>query len=66
MNQREDFEDVCALASTRQWFEKAIEYGNGPVYLITGFRTFVDMNIDQRNTQAEISIVSVVGELGWN
>jgi hypothetical protein len=51
MNQREYFEDVCALASTRQWFEKAIEYGNGPVYLITGFRTFVDMNIDQRNTQ---------------
>lgn len=51
MNQREYFEDVCAFASTRQWFEEAIEYGNGPVYLITGFRTFVDMNIDQRNTQ---------------
>jgi hypothetical protein len=51
-NQRQYFDDACALPTTRQWLEKALEYGEGgAVRLITGFRTFVDMSISQQSNQ---------------
>lgn len=47
-NQRQYFDDTCALPSTKRWLEKAIEYDkSGTVHLITGFRTFLDMSFRQ-------------------
>lgn len=52
VNQRQYFDDACALPSTKRWLEKAIEYGeSGAVHLIIGFRTFVDMSASQHSSK---------------